>query len=170
MENGPDVDGVAGGVRTVRAKTVLVLGLGNEILGDDGVGLLASRRVAELAGEQADHAEACVATLDLLPMIAGYERVIVVDAYLSPAELPGAAVRVASDDLPRGFGYRSFHTLPFREMLELGRSCGLPMPREVAVHGLRVEEVTTFGTAFSPSVERRWRAWAEEIARREFPL
>jgi len=153
--------------RAGREGRTLVLGLGNKILSDDGVGLLAARRVAERMGGRVDHAEACVATLDLLPVIAGYGRVLVVDAYLSEADPPGRAVRVTPESLPRGFGYRSFHTLPFREMLEFGRACGLPMPREVVIHGLCVREVSTFGRTLSPGVERRWRAWADGIARRE---
>jgi len=75
-----------------RARRELVLGLGNELLSDDAVGLLAARRVAELAGARVDHAEACVATLDLLPVIAGYDRLIVVDAFLSGVEPPGGAI------------------------------------------------------------------------------
>jgi hydrogenase maturation protease len=97
-----------------RARRTLVLGLGNEILCDDGVGLLAARRVADRLGGRVDHAEACVATLDLLPVIAGYRRVVVVDAYVSPTDPPGHAVRGTPETLPRGFGYRSFHTMPFR--------------------------------------------------------
>jgi hydrogenase maturation protease len=151
-----------------RVRRELVLGLGNELLGDDAVGLLAARRVAERAGERVDHAEACVATLDLLPVIAGYERLIVVDAYLSADDPPGRSIHVTPEALPRGFGYRSFHTLPFREMLEFGRYCGIPMPREVSIHGLCVREVRTFSRGLSPPVKERWGAWAEEIVEAEW--
>ena len=41
----------------------LVLGLGNEVLTDDGVGLRAARMVGSLAGDEADVVEACVATI-----------------------------------------------------------------------------------------------------------
>ena len=164
LRDGPDGPGAP----TPQSRRVLVLGLGNELLGDDAVGLLAARRVAELAGKRADHAEACVCTLDLLPVIAGYERLVVVDAYRSDADPPGRAIRVTPEALPRGFGYRSFHTLPFREMLEFGRECGMPMPGRVSIHGLCVRDVDTFTQRLSPAVEKRWRAWAEEIARMEW--
>ena len=146
----------------------LVLGLGNELLRDDGVGLAAARRVAEMIGERADHARACVANLDLLAMVKGYDRVVVIDAYLSESDPVGTRVHATPDDLPRGFGYRSFHTLPFRALLDLGHTVGWPMPREVSIHGLCVEETTTFGEEFTPAVERAWRTWAEEIATEEF--
>ena len=146
----------------------LILGLGNELLRDDGVGLRSARRVAELARGRADLVEACVATVDLLPLIEGYDRVVVVDAWASDDVPPGTAVHVTPDDLPAGFGRRSFHTLPFREMLELGRRLGLCMPNEVSIHGLSVEDAATFGTGLSPRVAGAWPDWAERIYLEEF--
>jgi hydrogenase maturation protease len=153
-----------------RQKRILVLGLGNDLLRDDGVGLKAARRIAEIAAGRADHAEACVATLDLLHVMSGYERVIVVDAYVDRAVPPGTPLRVTPQELPPSFGYRSPHTMPFREMLELGAQLGLPMPREVVIHGLNVEDAWTIGQEFTPAVEKAWPAWAEDVARQEFGL
>jgi hydrogenase maturation protease len=108
-----------------------------------------------------------VATVDLLHVISGYDRVIVVDAYVSSSNSPGTRVRAQPDDLPSGFGYRSFHTLPFDEMLAMGRQLGMPMPREVVIHGLCVHDPGTFGRKFTPQVARAWRSWADEIVRGE---
>lgn len=146
----------------------LILGLGNDLLRDDGVGLRAARYVAELVGDAADLAEACVATIDLLPVIAGYDRVVVLDAFMSPSDSPGTALYGTPEDLPQGFGYRSLHTLPFREMLEIGRMTDRPMPKEISIHGLCAEDTLNFGLDFSPAVDAVWREWAEEIARKEF--
>jgi hydrogenase maturation protease len=146
----------------------LVLGLGNDILSDDGVGLLAARRVGELIGDQAEVIEASVATIDLLPLMSGYARVIIIDAFISPELPPGTSVRATPDALPRGFGYRSFHTLTFREVMEIGEWLGFPMPESVVIHGLAVDETTTFGEDFTPPVAEVWESWAEEIARSEF--
>lgn len=148
--------------------STLILGLGNDLLRDDGVGLAAARLVAELVGEEADLEEACLATIDLLPLLSGYRRVLVVDGWLSEDRPPGSPVHVSPDQLPRGFGYRSFHSLPFGEMLRLGRLLDLPMPDEIAIHGLAVEDPRTFGYGFTPAVERSWRAWARTIASMEF--
>jgi hydrogenase maturation protease len=148
-------------------EPVLVLGLGNDILRDDGVGLAAARRIAQLAGDRVELREACVATLDLLPTLAGRDRAVVVDAYLSPDDPPGTRIRATPDTLPGGFGYRSLHTFPFRDMIALGRRLGLAMPSRVSIHGLCVADPATFGTEFTPAVEAAWPAWAEEIARAE---
>lgn len=150
------------------AGRTLVLGLGNDILSDDGVGLHAVRRVGELIGDLADVVEASIATIDLLPLMSDYDRVVIIDAFLSPDLPPGTPVRATAKDLPKGFGYRSFHTLTFGEVMELGEWLGVAMPSEVVIHGLAVEETTTFGESFSPPVAEAWEGWAEQIARREF--
>ncbi len=145
----------------------LVLGLGNDILSDDGVGLRTVRRVEALAGDRAEFAEACVATVDLLSLMSGYDRVVIIDAFVSSDLPPGTTLRATPEDLPHGFGYRSFHTLPFRAVLEMGERLGIPMPQEVVIHGLAVDETSTFGESFTPPVAEAWESWAEEIARSE---
>ncbi len=146
----------------------LVLGLGNEMLSDDGVGLQAVRRVGEIVGDRVDVAEACVATIDLLSVMNGYDRVVIVDSFVSPELAPGTAVRAVPDDLPQGFGYRSFHSLTFREVVEIGEWLGLSIPSDIVIHGLAVAQTTTFGEDFSPQVAEVWESWAEDIARCEF--
>jgi hydrogenase maturation protease len=109
-----------------------------------------------------------VATIDLLPLMSGYDRVIIIDAFISP-ELPvGTAVRATPDDLPTGFGYRSFHTLTFREVMEIGNLLDFAMPDQVVIHGLAVDETTTFGEDLTPQVAGAWEAWAQGIADTEF--
>ena len=59
----------------------MVLGLGNPILSDDGVGIYVVRAVAaQCQLDDVTFTEASVGGLRLLDVIAGYERVIVVDA------------------------------------------------------------------------------------------
>ncbi len=152
------------------AVRTLVLGLGNEILSDDGVGIQAARRVRELAGDRVNVAEACVATIDLLWLMSGYDRVVIIDSFLSPDLPPGTAVRVVPDDLPEGFGYRSFHSLTFREIVDIGNWLGLPFPGHITIHGLSVSDTSTFGQTFSPEVAEVWEEWAENILDQEFGL
>ena len=145
----------------------LILGLGNPVLRDDGVGLLAARRVKGLVGRDVDLREECVSSIDLLSVVSRYRRVVVVDGYLSAEDPPGTRIQATPDDLPPGFCYRSLHMLSFREMVELGERLGYPMPT-IRIHGICVEDPWTFGCTFTPAVEEAWRAWADDIARIEF--
>jgi hydrogenase maturation protease len=142
----------------------LVLGIGNDILGDDRVGLLAARRIAARLGDIADHTEAAVATIDLALLMSGYDVVHVVDAVMDDALRPGTTVEAAPDDLPGGFGFRSFHTMPFVDALRLAAGAGMATPERVVVHGMVVRRVTDFTEALTPEVAAAWRPWADSIA------
>jgi hydrogenase maturation protease len=145
-------------------RPTLILGMGNDLLRDDGVGLKAARRVARQCTDTADLAETCVATIDLLPVLSGYRRVVVLDAFLSDDLPPGSTIQTTPDDLPAGFGFRSFHTLSFNEMLRLGEELDIPMPDHISIHGLVVKEPYTFGERFTEEVEQAWRGWADQVA------
>ncbi len=61
-------------------KTV-VLGLGNPILTDDGVGLRVARELeGRLDQQEATVMETSLAGLNMLDLLAGYDRAIIIDA------------------------------------------------------------------------------------------
>ena len=62
---------------------ILVLGLGNDILGDEAVGLLAARRLRALLPESVDVVESGGGGLDLLDVLEGYDRAILLDSILT---------------------------------------------------------------------------------------
>ncbi|MGD8245396.1 MAG: hydrogenase maturation protease, partial [Anaerolineae bacterium] len=68
----------------------LVLGMGNTILCDDGIGIYVVRQVAQrFQRENVDFSEASVGGLRILDVIGGYKRVIMVDAIQTRDGKPG---------------------------------------------------------------------------------
>ncbi len=66
----------------------LVLGLGNDILCDDGAGLYVARELKKTLANRKDFsvAEASLAGLGLLDLLAGYDKAIVIDAIQTRGE------------------------------------------------------------------------------------
>ena len=59
----------------------LVLGLGNPILSDDGVGLRVARAVeSQLSQQEITVMETSMGGLSLLDLLTGYDRAIIIDA------------------------------------------------------------------------------------------
>jgi hydrogenase maturation protease len=133
-------------------NSTLVLGMGNPILSDDGVGLIVAQRLRGLPmpGE-VDILESEVAGLRLLELVRGYSRVIVVDALTSGRE-PGEVVRYEAKEFHGGHRYSSAHSIGLDTVLELGRRLGYPMPDEVVVYAIEAVDVETFGEELSPPV------------------
>jgi hydrogenase maturation protease len=126
----------------------LVLGLGNPILTDDGVGIYVVREVAARCGRAGvAFAEASVGGLRLLDVIAGYGRLIMVDAIQTRGGRPGDIYRLHPDDLRSSLHSGSTHDLSLPGALALGRGIGMGVPEDedILIIAIEVEDVLTFG-------------------------
>jgi hydrogenase maturation protease len=125
----------------------LVLGLGNPILTDDGIGIHVVRQVAARSlPNPATCVEASVGGLRLLEIIAGYDRVIMVDAIQTLDGKPGDIYRLAPGDLKASLHSGSTHDLSLPGALHLGRSMGMELPRDeaIVIIAVEVEDALTF--------------------------
>ncbi len=151
-----------------RAADTLVVGLGNPILTDDGVGVRVVRAVQARLGTclghsrpadscsagEADFAEASVGGLRLVEAMAGYRRVIVVDAIQTPGEAPGTIVRLSPRALRSSQHAGSTHDLSFAEALAWGREIGMPLPddEQIIVVAIEAKDLLSFGEQCTPEV------------------
>jgi len=138
-----------------KTKT-LVLGLGNPILTDDGVGIQVVQAAAARRSptDAVTFAEASVGGLRLLDFLVGYDRVVMVDAIRSHDGRPGEIYRLCPSDLPASIHSGSTHDLSFREALGLGRRLGMVLPedKEIVLLAVEVEDILTFGDSCTPAV------------------
>jgi hydrogenase maturation protease len=137
-------------------SSTLVLGMGNPILSDDGVGLLVAERLrgASLPGD-VEVLQSEVAGLRLLELVRGFTRVIIIDALKSPVDSPrepGEIVRYEAKDFKGGQRYGSAHSIGLGTVLELGDRLGYDMPQDVVVYAIEAVDVETFGEDLSPPV------------------
>ena len=152
-------------------SSTLVLGMGNPILSDDGVGLLVADRLRESPLPQdVEVALSEVGGLRLLELVRGFTRVIIIDALRSPAESgrhPGEVHRYEAKDFKGGHRYGSAHSIGLDTALEIGHKLGYDMPKEVTVFAIEAEDVETFGEELSPPVaaaaERVFALVREEV-------
>ena len=129
----------------------ILIGLGNPILGDDGVGWKAAEAIALLhvTGLEID----CLAGggLSLMERLVGYDSAIIIDA-LSTNQVPKGSVSVfALEDLKNPFSGHlgSAHETNLRTALELGRQLGAHLPRQVMIVGIETPDVYDFNDKLS---------------------
>ena len=132
--------------------TTLVLGMGNPILSDDGLGLVVAHRLRELPmPPDVEVAESEVGGLRLLELVRGFTKVVIIDA-LRSGGTPGAIGRVDANEFRGGHRYGSAHSIHLGTVLELGEQLGYPMPAEVVVYTVEALDVETFGEQLSAPV------------------
>ncbi|HLB03001.1 MAG TPA: HyaD/HybD family hydrogenase maturation endopeptidase [Nitrospiria bacterium] len=126
------------------APLVVVLGVGNTLMQDDGVGVWAVRAVAQ-AYELPSHVrlvDGGVAGLRCLPEIEAAEHLLIIDA-VEGEGLPGTIYRLRSEDLPGGRGpFMSAHEVGITEVLAVARLLEkLPHTRILGVQPLEARAV-----------------------------
>jgi hydrogenase maturation protease len=136
-----------------------IIGLGNTILTDDGVGIYAVRGVRRslensFPGLNVDIVETEVGGFSLMELMAGWARVILVDSIQFDGLEPGTVVRLQPEDLHTSLRLRSVHDIDLPTVLELGRRLQLPMPREVFVFGIQAEDTLTLGESLTDAAKR----------------
>ena len=134
--------------------SLLVLGLGNDILTDDAVGL----RVVRALRDRLDPVEGIVALeteemgLSLLDHIVGYEELLIVDAIQTGTAPPGHLHQFDGQTLPSR-RTSAPHFLGVGDTLALGRLLGLAMPSRVTVFAIEVADPLTLGTELTPALQ-----------------
>ncbi len=141
----------------------LILGMGNPILGDDGVGLvIASRLEGRIPGARVT--TSAMVGLALLDEVLGFERVFVIDAMTTRGGNPGQLHRIQPC---RGPGTRhlfSSHGLDFFTLMDFARTSGYPVPAIGAVYGVEIGETVAFSGKLSRRLAARLNALVEDIA------
>jgi len=139
----------------VVALKTLVLGMGNTILRDDGIGIYVAQAAAErFQRDDVTFDEASVGGMRLLDVLGGYERIIMVDAIKTRDGKPGDVYRLHPGDLRVSLHAGSTHDLSLPGALALGRGLGLPLPddEDFVIIAIEVEDVLTFGEECTPAV------------------
>ncbi len=137
----------------------LILGLGNPILTDDGVGVHVAQAVKLLLplNSSVEVSEASVGGLGLMERLLGYERVIIIDALCGGKNKPGTVHRLTLDDLqaisPTQHSV-SAHDTNLNTALNMAQRMGLPLPKEVIIYGIEVENIIDFSDEPTPAVKR----------------
>lgn len=157
--------GSAYGLRLAEPGETLVVGLGNPILGDDGVGWRVIDELDELDHGDASLQQACVGGVSLMELLVGYRRAIIVDAIIDDEDVPGSVwcrplsaveTRVASH-------LDSTHDAPLPAAIEAGRAMGADLPSDIDVVGIVIERGDVFGEELSDEVEAAVPVAAAEV-------
>lgn len=133
--------------------SVLVLGIGNMLIGDEGVGCLA---VEELNRRydlppSVECVDGGTAGFELLNILDSKEHVILIDA-LRDDRPPGTVIMVEGEQVPRAFHARTTpHQLGICDVLAAAQLTDI-MPKHLTLYGIEPKQLDV-GIGLSPEVE-----------------
>ena len=148
----------------------IVLGLGNPVRYDDAVGLRVAEAVERLL-ENGPLPGVRVATstragLELIDLLAGASRAIIVDCLLLPDPVPGRVTRLTLDDVAGSARLVGAHDVTVATAFKFARASGVPMPDAVDIYAIEAADVDRIEEGLSPAVAAAVPAVAREIYNR----
>jgi hydrogenase maturation protease len=146
----------------------LLLGMGNPILTDDAVGVRLARDIGKrLTGSpRVCIVEECsVGGLNILDVVEGFDRLIVLDSIRTTGGTPGEWHRFTSEALRGTMHLNNVHDANFATALELGRRMGMKLPSWGNIHILAVEvqDNETFSEVMTGPLEQAYPVYSIEI-------
>lgn len=130
----------------------LILGLGNTIMSDDGIGPLVIENVRQdiVLPPGVTLLDGGTLGLDLLPHLEQVERLIILDA-VEIGQPAGTCVRLEGDQVPMALETKlSPHQMGMKDLLAVAQLMG-QLPAEIILLGVQ-PQVLEMGTELSPPV------------------
>jgi len=144
-----------------------VLGLGNPLLSDDAVGLRVADELSRLLAADpipgVDVLQSARGGFELIDLLQGYERAVIIDALDIPEGEPGRVRRLGMDEFAGSARLVGAHEVSLSTAFGLARRLSIPMPSEVEVIGIEVEDSRTFSEQLTPAVNAVVAPLAAEI-------
>lgn len=147
---------------------IVVIGMGNPILGDDGVGWSIAKLVKNRLDvpnspendpipknlSKVDVIWLAVGGLSLMEHLIGYDRAILIDAITTGNKPPGSVSCFLIDELPnRAAGHlSSAHDTTLHNALQVGRIMGTHLPEHITIVSIESQMVFDFSEELSPPV------------------
>jgi hydrogenase maturation protease len=139
----------------------LIVGLGNPLLGDDGIGWKVAEAVqSEMASSPSGDAfeieidYLATGGLSLMERLIGYDYAILIDAITTGQAPAGVIFSCQLDDLvDRKAGHlSSAHDASLQQALAIGRAMGAPLPKDIFVLAVEAERIYDFSEELSPAL------------------
>ena len=143
---------------------ILIHGIGNEILSDDGIGpKLVKRLKGDLSDKGIDFETAFVGGLEVLEYIQGFQTVIFIDAIRTKDGVPGTVYKLLPEDFNSTIHLSSIHDIPFLTAVALGKKLELDMPDYIHIIAVEIVEDRIFNENLTPEIQKVYEKIYAEV-------
>ena len=139
-------------------KEVLILGLGNEYLSDDGIGAKIVRDLQPLIqNPKSDFKSLITGSLDMLEIIKDYKHLIIIDSIKTQSGIPGSIYLIQPEKEEFMTTHLSdFHDVRFPDTIRLAKELGISVPEKILIIGIEIIEDRIFMSGLSPELNLKY--------------
>ncbi len=145
-------------------KKTLVLGVGNPLLSDDGIGTKVVRSLMEILDIGVfDFSEVYTCSLDLINIIQGYQNLVVIDGKMTPQGTPGEVSYSSVQNYSGMMHLDNYHDVSFLDLINLSMKLDLDIPKNIHIIAIEIVEDKIFINDLSLPLQRSYRDILETV-------
>jgi hydrogenase maturation protease len=136
-------------------KDILILGMGNTLLGDDGAGIYIVNELEKIIGARQGIDFECISWggFRVIDVLKNYKTAIVIDA-INYGEKPEGYIHITGkNNFLSSVRMVSFHDINFAIAVEFAERLNIPVPEKFYVYGIEVRNTESFSENLSPAVK-----------------
>ena len=123
-------------------------------MSDDGVGIIVAKRVhSRLSGFALESSAGN--GFDVIDRILGCDIAVIIDSMVTGLHAPGTVARLEVDSGLRTLRMTHSHGVDLLTAIEMANSMGAPLPHEIVIYGIEVEDPFSLGEEISQAVADR---------------
>ena len=133
----------------------LILGLGNPILSDDGVGIKIAHELQDLVHDTGITViESSKSGFSLLELLIDYDRAIIIDAIQTQEGKAGCIYRLGLGELQESSRVTHGHSVNLTDAIRFGRRLGFKLPRQIIIFAIEVDDISNFSERLTAEVQK----------------
>jgi hydrogenase maturation protease len=142
----------------------LIIGIGNEILGDDGIGPRIVHDLSQIIHEKGFFFNtACAGGLEIIEHITGFDRVIFIDAIHTSDGTPGEVYYFVPSDFRDTSNLSNLHDISFHTALELAAKLNMNLTDDLHIIAIEIKEDTVFSDRLTESLNEKYPVILNEV-------
>ena len=138
-------------------KNILVLGIGNEMLKDDGIGPKVVKKLQNfLPSGNIDYMTSLVGGMETIEMMKGYDETVIIDGIMTEGGVPGTVYFMNYPLNKSTLHLSNAHDISFDMSVKLARRLNIPFPEKIRIIAIEILEDREFGEELTPTLQEKY--------------
>lgn len=132
----------------------VILGMGNTLLSDDGIGIILKRHLEKILGRQTDieFCETSWGGFRIIDLLQGYDYAVIIDSIKTGSKPAGFIHLMKPSDFLPTLRLTSYHDINFITAVKLAESLNTKMPKNIDIIAVEIENNNTIAEKIDESL------------------
>lgn len=144
---------------------ILILGMGNDILTDDGIGIKITKVLErKFPFPNIVYNTLSIGGMEIVEYIKNFNTVIIIDAIKTLNGIPGTVYKFIPSDFKETTHLSNIHDISFLTALKFAKELDIKTPENIHIIAIEILEDMVFSSDFTPQLQERYPAILEEVS------